>query len=289
MLALIAHRDSPTNAALIAAGAREGIPVARLSPREALERLVAGDLAVGRLDVRDTLDGVEPGLWALGALADRGIRVLNPPSVLLTAHDKLLTSRALQRAAIPHPETRLLLPGQAPSEHGLPLVLKPRFGSWGRDVVLCPGRDDLAGALARLGDRPWFRTQGVLLQELVPPRGYDLRIVVAGGEVVGAIERRAAPGEWRTNIALGGSRRPVEPPCDACALALRVAGALGAGLIGIDLLPAETGWVVLELNGAVDFTVEYDASTDVFEAAVAALVGRAEPAELELAADGLGA
>ena len=274
MLAIVAHRDSPTNKALVAAGVRAGLRIARLAPRDALDKLDAGDIALGRLDVRESLDGVESGLAGLGALADRGVRVLNPPSVLLTAHDKLLTSRALIRAGLEHPRTRLVLPAQPLTEVEPPVVLKPRYGSWGRDVVRCDDSDELAATLERLSDRRWFRSQGVLAQELVPPKGYDLRIVVAGGEIVGAIERRAAPGEWRTNIALGGSRRSVDPSCEACELALRVAGALGADLIGVDLLPSESGWVVLELNGAVDFTRQYARGHDVFRVTLSA-IGRA--------------
>ena len=271
MLALVAHRDSPTHSALVQAGEADGVDVVRLTPRQALGTLGRGDVAVGRLDVRETLDGVEPGLWALGALADRGVRVLNPPSLLMTAHDKLLTARALRHAAAQHPWTRLVLPGSELRDLPLPLVLKPRFGSWGRDVVLCRDEDELAAAVAALEERPWFRAQGVLAQELVPPRGYDLRVVVARGEVVGAVERRAAPGEWRTNIALGGKRRPVEPSAAACELAVRVAGVLDAGLVGVDLLPSDRGWVVLEVNGAVDFTRQYARAQDVFRATVAAL------------------
>jgi RimK family alpha-L-glutamate ligase len=276
MLALIAHRDTPTNQALVSAGRRAGIPVARLTPREALAQLVPGDTALGRLDVRNTLDGVDPGLWALGALAERDVSVLNAPSTLLTAHDKLLTARALTRAALPHPVTRLVLPGLETADIPTPVVLKPRFGSWGRDVVLCRDRAELEEALAQLAQRPWFRAQGVLAQELVPSFGFDLRVVVAGGVVVGAIERRAATGEWRTNIALGGSRRAVEPPTEACELALRVAGAVAGDLVGIDLLPTESGWVVIELNGAVDFTRQYS-SGDVFAETVAALSRVAVP------------
>jgi RimK family alpha-L-glutamate ligase len=249
-----------------------------LPPRRALELLVAGDVAVGRLDVRPTLDGVEPGLWALAALAERGVTVLNPPSALLTAHDKLLTARALVRAGLPHPRTRLVLPGDAVDVDG-PVVVKPRFGSWGEDVVRCADGGEVERALTALERRPWAG-QGALVQELVPPRGHDLRVVVAGGAVVGAIRRCAAPGEWRTNVALGGRREPAVPPPEACALAVAAATAAGADLVGVDLLPAGDGWVVLELNGAVDFTRAYARARDVFATAVAALseAAVAEPA-----------
>jgi RimK family alpha-L-glutamate ligase len=273
MLALVAHRETATNLAL-AAARPAGVAPVLLTPDEALSVLGPGDVAVGRLDVRPTLDGVEPGLNALAALAERGVHVLNPPNALLTAHDKLLTARALGSAGVPHPRVRLLLPGRPQEELELPAVVKPRFGSWGRDVFLCRDAGELEAALTALAGRSWFRRQGAIVQELVPLRGHDLRLVVAGGTVVGAVRRLVAPGEWRTNVALGGLRRAVDPPAEAVELALAAAGAADADLVGVDLLPADGGYVVLELNGAVDFTAEY-ARGDVFSAAVEALASRA--------------
>ena len=128
--------------------------------------------------------------------------------------------------------------------------------------------------LRGLARRTWFRRQGAIVQELVPPRGHDLRLIVAGGEVVGAVSRVAAPGEWRTNVTLGGSRRTVEPPATACLLAIRAADSVGADLVGVDLLPdGDDRWSVLELNGAADFTQAYaPAGEDVFDRVVGALV-----------------
>src|SRR6266542_560116 len=77
----------------------------------------------------------------------------------------------------------------------VPAVVKPRFGSWGREVTLCRDRRELERTVERLVFRPWFRTGGAIAQELIPPLGHDLRVIVAGGTVVGAGRRDAAPGE----------------------------------------------------------------------------------------------
>ncbi len=126
------------------------------------------------------------------------------------------------------------------------------------------------------------------MQELVPPCGYDLRVVVAGGEVVGSVRRLAAPGEWRTNVALGGRRLPASVPAPARGLALAAAAALGADLVGVDLLPLQNGgWTVLELNGAADFTVEYSLpGRDVFDETARLLVPSVPAAALAEAASG---
>ncbi|HET7572849.1 MAG TPA: hypothetical protein VFJ77_09320, partial [Gaiellaceae bacterium] len=199
----------------------------------------------------------EPGLLELLWLERRGVRVLNPAAVLLAVHDKLRTARRLAAAALPHPQTAVIGgDGRPPLEP--PLVLKPRFGSWGRDVIRCRDRAELEAAVAAVRDRPWFRRHGALVQELLPTSGRDLRLLVAEGEVVGAGERIAAPGEWRTNVSLGGSAHPVEPPPHARELARAAAAAVGADLVGVDLAPLpDNGYAVLELNGAVDFDDGY--------------------------------
>lgn len=269
-LAIVSQHTGETNTNL-AAVRIEGIEVHLVPPARALGLLRPADVALARLDVRETLDGIEEGLSTLARLEDDGVKVLNPPGVLLSAHDKLLTARALERNRLPHPETEAIGPGALPTLPP-PLVLKPRFGSWGRDVVLCRDAAELELALAEFETRPWFRTHGALAQELIRPLGHDLRVVVSAGRAVGAIKRVAAPGEWRTNLALGGTRVPFSPPPAAIKLSEAAARSIGADLVGVDLLPTGPGrFSVLELNGAVDFGHEYSLGPDVFAAALGAL------------------
>jgi RimK family alpha-L-glutamate ligase len=273
-VAIVSHRPSATNLGLVARG-WNGVAVELMSPREALLTLGRGDVALGRLDVSEDLDGAEEGLWALERLLDGGIRVLNAPSALLAAHDKLLTARILRKAALPHPRTILVRHRHELPDVDFPAVLKPRFGSWGRDVLLCHDRRELERALEALGSRPWFRRTGALAQELIRPLGYDLRIVVARGRVVGASRRTSRQGEWRTNVALGASSVGTVPPPVALDLALEATHAAGLDLAGVDLLPTGPGgFCIIELNGAVDFGDHYSfAGRNVFSDTMAALAG----------------
>lgn len=272
IFALVAQRATETNVAL-ASRPWPGVESLILTPEEALARLQPGDVALGRLDVKPTLDGVDDGVRELGALAARGVRVLNGPRTLLAAHDKLLTAREFHQAGIPHPATTLFTAGDETPPLEPPVVIKPRFGSWGADVFRCDDGESLARCLEILPEKHWFRTQGAIVQDLIPPRGWDLRLIVAAGRVIGAVSRVAAPGEWRTNVALGAVRTPIlDPPAEACALAIAAAEAVDGSLVGVDLLPTPGGgYVVLELNGACDFTTEYSREDDVFASAILAL------------------
>jgi RimK family alpha-L-glutamate ligase len=254
---IVGDPASETNERLRAALAGTGTLGAVGSAELAAATARRGDIVFGRLDVRPTLDGVQPGLGRLAQLARRGVRVVNGADTLVATHDKLTTMLMLRAASIPQPRAIHLSRTDEAPPFRPPYVVKPRYGSWGLDIHLCTSREELRACLGLLRERPWFRRRGALVQELIPPQGYDLRLIVAGGEVVGAIERVAAPGEWRTNIALGGTRRRTTPTPDACAIALRAAAAVAGDLVGVDLAPCESGWRVIEINGAVDFTDDY--------------------------------
>ena len=256
MITVVGSRTNDATVHLVSAWQGLGLETRLVAGGHLADDVVEGDVVLGRLDVLDSLDGVEPGLLELRFLEGRGFHVLNNAAALLAAHDKLRTARILAAARLPAPRTLHVRRATVPP-FGPPYVVKPRFGSWGRDVYLCGDHDTLALRLAALAERPWFRRHGALIQEAVPNDGRDLRVIVAGGRVVGVGERTAAPGEWRTNVSCGGQLRPTELDPDAAELARAAAAVTGADFIGVDVMPTTDGrLVVLELNGAVDFDEE---------------------------------
>jgi ribosomal protein S6--L-glutamate ligase len=187
---------------------------------------------------------------ALHRACAAGVTVWNPPRAVEAAVDKYLALAILDRACLPVPETWA---GQTADEAldafdrlDGDVVLKPLFGSEGRGLIRISDRE-LAWrafhALERLGSV-------LYLQRAIRHPGHDLRAFVLRGEVLGAIRRRAMPGEWRTNVSLGGQAEPCALPDEARRLAVRAAEALGAVVAGVDLMEDEaTGrMVVLEVN-----------------------------------------
>jgi hypothetical protein len=89
-------------------------------------------------------------------------------------------------------------------------VAKPLFGSRGRGIVRISDHESLAALLqTTTASQP---SGGVAyLQEFVPHDGWDVRILIVGNDAV-SMRRFAAPGEWRTNVSLGGRPEAFEPP-----------------------------------------------------------------------------
>jgi len=129
IVAVVAWKPFPSNLPLVEGWRRLGIRAELVRPPDASRRLGAGDVALLRLDVSPTLDGVEPGLGEIAALRRRGVRLLNPPAALLAAHDKRETALRLENAGIPHPRTRHRYRLDEVRAFELPAVLKPRFAT----------------------------------------------------------------------------------------------------------------------------------------------------------------
>jgi glutathione synthase/RimK-type ligase-like ATP-grasp enzyme len=122
-----------------------------------------------------------------------------------------------------------------------------------------------------------FRAEGpgaVVVQRFAAAAaGRSVRVIVTGGCVGGSTERSGAHGEWRSNIARGGTQRRVELTAAERDTSLGAVAALGLGHAGVDLLRLPGGSIVLEVNACPDFTsmlphVDVDLAAQLVRAAI---------------------
>lgn len=83
--------------------------------------------------------------------------------------------------------------------------------------------------------------------------GRDVRVLVVGGRVVAAMERRSMTGGFKSNVSLGGVGVAYNPPPEMAELAVQAADVLGLDVTGIDILFDEDGYRICEANSAPGF------------------------------------
>ena len=185
--------------------------------------------------------------WLHAAVAG-GCAVLNAPHALETCVDKFLATVRLSEAGLPVPRTICTQTAgdamAAFADLGGDVVVKPIFGSEGRGMVRITDAE-----IAWRTFRAIEQTGGVLyLQEFVRHPGWDVRAFVLGGRVIASM-KRFGHGDWRTNIAQGGTAEPCELTPAQVEMALAAARATGAMIAGLDLMRDDLGrWVVIEVN-----------------------------------------
>jgi tetrahydromethanopterin:alpha-L-glutamate ligase len=212
--------------------------------------LLSTDGVLVRMMPPGTLEQVVFRMDALHRVAASGVPVLNSPRAVEAAVDKYLTLALLSASGLPVPATWA---GQSATAAltafdalGGDVVVKPLFGSEGRGLVRISDRE-LAWrtfhALERLGAI-------LYLQRFIRHPGHDLRVFVLRGSVLGSMRRHATPGEWRTNVSLGGRAEACRLDSVAERLAIDSASALGAEMAGVDLIPDpdRDRFTLLEVN-----------------------------------------
>jgi RimK family alpha-L-glutamate ligase len=211
--------------------------------------ILDADVVLARIIPGGSLEQVIYRVDALHWIEDRGLPVINSPRAIERSVDKFYTSALLHEAGLPTPETIVcegIDEAMAAVRAMGDVVIKPIFGSLGHGMVRVSDPDvalRIVRALAQT--KPVF-----YVQRAIDHDGRDVRVFVVGGRVLGAIERRAPDGDWRTNVARGGTALPFDLPAAWEQLAVRAAAAIGADYAGVDLLPSRDGDVfVLEING----------------------------------------
>jgi ribosomal protein S6--L-glutamate ligase len=133
---------------------------------------------------------------------------------------------------------------------GLPVIIKLLRGTQGVGVMIAHSIQELQTIVNTF----WDLGQEVVLQEFVAEsKGRDVRALVVGNKVVGAMRRRAKKGEFRSNIHRGGEGHPVELPSTYIDVAVKAAHLLGLEIAGVDMLEGREGPRLMELNSSPGF------------------------------------
>jgi gamma-F420-2:alpha-L-glutamate ligase len=203
--------------------------------------------------------GAETDYFTLAVLRHferRGVRLVNGPEAIDLVADKLHTMQRLARAQLPIPATIL---GKFPidadvveQELGFPVIVKTLRGTRGTGVLKCEDRsqfEDLAGLLASADAKADFLFQHYVRSS----HGRDVRVLVIGGRVIAAMERRSPAGQFKSNVSLGGIGIAYTLTGEMAELAARASDTLGLEVAGIDILFDEDGYRICEANSAPGF------------------------------------
>ena len=216
--------------------------------QHAAEDLLRYDAVVVRTMPPGSLEQVVFRMDLLHQLVDGGVLVLNPPRSLECAVDKYLTTARLARAGLPVPET-IVCEGfdealEAFHTLGGDVVVKPLFGSEGRGIVRVSDPD-----LAHRVFRTLERIDSVLyIQRFVRHPGYDIRVLILGGQVLGCMQRISTT-DFRTNVSRDAQTAIHHPTATEIDYAQRAVVCTGATFAGVDLLYDEYGQLfVIEVN-----------------------------------------
>ena len=212
------------------------------------EKLEGYDAVIPRIGASITFYG----LAVLRQFEMMGVYPLNESVAIGRSRDKLRSTQLLARDGIGLPVTTFAHDPKQTEEvlalaGGAPLVIKLLEGTQGLGVVLAD-TDRSAKSVIEA-----FRSANVniLVQEFIKEAGgTDIRCLVVGGKVVAAMQRTGAEGEFRSNLHRGGSAKTIKISPEERSTAIRSAKSMGLNVCGVDLLRANHGPVVMEVNSS---------------------------------------
>jgi len=190
-------------------------------------------------------------------LEKSGVICINSADAIECVKDKLHTSQILSSQGIAIPNTMMVRfpvdPEVVSEEIGYPCVVKIVTGSYGEGVYLCERKKDFKKLMEFIETLKSSKT--LLVQEFMSERvGEDLRVLVVGGKVIGAMKRTAPEGDFRANITNGGTGQAHELTDEIEYIARETAKVLNLDIAGIDLLFDSRGFRVCEANSNPGFS-----------------------------------
>ena len=197
----------------------------------------------------------EYGLAVVNHLDMMGIPVLNNSVPIARSRDKLRCLQLLSKHGLSVPRTvvagdRSNVVKLVEEVGGLPAIIKLIRGTQGVGVMLASSLAEVESSLSTFGDLG----ERIVLQEFIQEsKGRDVRALVVGNRVLGAMRRRAKRGEFRSNLHRGGEGIPIELPGEYSQAAIDATRVIGLQVAGVDMLESSQGPKVMEVNSSPGF------------------------------------
>ena len=212
------------------------------------EALTGYDAVIPRIGASITFYG----LAVLRQFEMMGVWPLNESVSIGRSRDKLRSLQVLSRQGLGLPVTGFANSvKQAESlikmVNGPPVVIKLLEGTQGIGVVLAETKSSAKSVFEA------FRGAkiNILVQEFIKEAGgMDIRCFVLGNKVVGAMKRQGSREEFRSNLHRGGKAEVIRITPEERSTAVRAARAMGLNVAGVDLLRANRGPVIMEVNSS---------------------------------------
>ncbi len=176
----------------------------------------------------------------------------NSAAGVANSRDKLRCLQILSRHQIGIPESTFVrdkkdvLPAIA-RVGGAPVIIKLLEGTQGIGVLLAETQKSAESIIELLQSQK----QNVLIQKFVSEsKGRDIRAIVVGDQVVGAMRRVAQGQEFRSNVHRGGKTERVILDESYCEAAVRATQILGLRIAGVDMLEGKDGPQIMEINSS---------------------------------------
>jgi RimK family alpha-L-glutamate ligase len=100
----------------------------------------------------------------------------------------------------------------------------------------------------------WALNQTLLIQEYVNhDAGSDIRVIVVGGRILGAMKRSAQLGRFRANVHQGAKVEEYPVSDELAWISLQATEVMGLDIAGVDLVESPEGYAVIEVNSAPGF------------------------------------
>ena len=192
------------------------------------------------------------GLAVLRQFEIMGTYPLNESVAIGRSRDKLRSMQLLARRGIGLPDTTFAHESKFTEDiietvGGAPVVIKLLEGTQGIGVVLA----DTARSAKSMVEAFRGVNVNILVQRFVKEAGSsDIRAFVIGDKVVAAMMRTGADGDFRSNLHRGGSAKVIKLTPEERTTALKAAKAMGLNVCGVDMLRANDGPVVMEVNSS---------------------------------------